>query len=146
MSNSNGNSILKLLGALLVGIFGLWLVFTLIFGSGFGMSIGLGRSFGDGHMYMGTGYGFGSVSTISLLLIVLIKVLFVVFIIGLVLGIAVAIKKYLFTDDDIQKIKGTFTGKKTVVIKETCTNCSKELNDEWKVCPFCGNEKETINA
>ncbi len=89
---------------------------------------------------MGTGLGFAG--TISALLLVLIKVLFVLFIVGLVVGIAIAVKNYVFTAEDIQKIKGTFTGKKTVVIKETCSVCSKELNDDWKVCPHCGKEKE----
>ena len=89
---------------------------------------------------MVTGLGFAG--TISALLLVLIKVLFVLFIVGLVIGIAIAIKNYIFTKEDIEKIKGTFTGKKTVIIKETCSICGKELNDEWKLCPHCGKEKE----
>ncbi|MCX7746550.1 MAG: hypothetical protein N2645_06635 [Clostridia bacterium] len=142
MSHSNGNSILKLLGTLLVGIFGLWLIFTLIFRSGLGM----GRGYGGSHMVMGTEAGFGAAGTVSLLLLLAIKVLFLLFLVGLVVGIAVAVKKYVFTDEDIQKIKGTLTGKKMVDIKETCTRCGKELNDAWKVCPFCGSEKETVNT
>jgi hypothetical protein len=89
---------------------------------------------------MGTGLGFAG--TISALLLVLIKVLFVLFIVGLIVGIAIAVKNYVFTTEDIEKIKGTFTGKKTVVIKETCSVCGKELNGDWKVCPHCGEEKE----
>ncbi len=91
---------------------------------------------------MGTGLGFAA--TISTLLVILIKVLFVLFIVGLIVGIAIAIKNYIFTPEDVAKIKGTFTGKKTVVIKETCSICSKELENEWKVCPHCGKQKEAI--
>ncbi|HEY9059564.1 MAG TPA: hypothetical protein VIO64_03530 [Pseudobacteroides sp.] len=97
-------------------------------------------------MYMGSGVGFGSMGIVSSLLLLLIKVLFVLFIVGLVIGIVVAVKRYVFTEDDIRKIKGAFSGKKAVIVNKTCVVCSKELNDEWKVCPFCGNANETLNA
>lgn len=84
--------------------------------------------------------------TISILLLLLIKVLFVLFIAGLVVGIIIAVKRHVFTEDDIQKIKRTFTGKQTEVIKEKCAVCEKEQDAEWKVCPFCGTEKTIINA
>lgn len=60
--------------------------------------------------------------SISVLLLILIKVLFVLFIVGLVAGTAVAIKNYIFTAEDIKKIKCTFTGTKTVIIKEVCSS------------------------
>ena len=91
---------------------------------------------------MGTGLGFAA--TISTLLVIFIKVLLVVFIVGLVVGIAIAIKNYVFTADDVAKIRSTFTGKKTVVVKETCSACSIELENEWKVCPHCGKQKEAV--
>lgn len=145
MNKVNGNGILKLLGSLLLIIAGLWLIYALVFNSGFGMNAGFRGEYEGGHFHMGmgAGYGYGTAGTISFLLLFLIKVLFVLFIVGLVVGIAIAIKNHLFTESDIQQIKGTFTGKKTVVIKETCTICGKELNDEWKVCPHCGKEKAT---
>lgn len=93
---------------------------------------------------MGTGIGFAG--TFSLILLFLIKVLFVLFIIGLVVGIAIAIKNFIFTTEDVEKIKSTFTGKKTVIIKEVCSKCGKELNDDWKLCPHCGKEKEVKKA
>ena len=90
---------------------------------------------------MGTGLGFAGVISVALLF--LIKVLFVLFIVGLVVGLAIAAKNYIFTKEDVEKIKSTFTGKKTVVIKETCSICGKEQENEWKVCPYCENEKES---
>ncbi|MCX7922273.1 MAG: hypothetical protein N3B21_09725 [Clostridia bacterium] len=89
-------------------------------------------------MYMGTGVGFAG--TISVALLFLIKVLFVLFIIGLVAGIAVAIKNYLFTEEDVQKAKNAFLGKKTAKAKEKCPLCDKEVECGWKICPYCGQE------
>jgi hypothetical protein len=148
MDKVNGVSILKLLGSIFLVIVGLWFIHALLYSSGFGMNVGFRGGYEGGHMNMnmGIGAGYGAAGTISVLLLFLIKVLFVLFIVGLVIGIAIAVKNYVFTGDDIQKIKSTFTGKKTVIIKEACVACSKELNDEWKVCPFCGNEKEIKNV
>ncbi len=133
--------ILKILVVLLVSILGLALIRELFFGTGYGSGIILRGNHEGGYIYMGTGLGFAG--TISALLLVLIKVLFVLFIVGMIVGIAIAVKKYVFTAEDVEKIKSTFKGKKTVVIKETCSGCGKELNDDWKVCPHCGKEKET---
>ena len=143
MEKTNGAAILKLLGSILLVIVGLWFIYALLYGSGSGINIGFRSGYEGGNMYIGTGAGYGTAGTISFLLLFLIKVLFVLFIVGLVIGIAIAVKRLVFTEDDIQKIKGTFTGKKTVIIKEACAVCGKELNEEWKVCPFCGNEKVT---
>jgi len=134
------NPVLKMLAVLFLGIIGLGLIHALLFGTGSGLSMGFRGNYEGGHMYMGTSLGFAG--TISALLLIFIKVLFVLFIVGLIVGIAIAIKNYIFTTEDVEKIKSTFTGKKTVVIKETCSICGKELNDEWKVCPHCGKEKE----
>lgn len=140
MSAWKSNPILKILAVLLLSILGLTLIRELFFGTGYGLGISLRGSHEGGYIYMGTGLGFAG--TISALLLVLIKVLFVLFIVGLIVGIAIAVKNYVFTAEDVEKIKSTFTGKKTVVIKETCSDCGKELNDDWKVCPHCGKEKE----
>lgn len=132
MSNTKGNSLWKVLGVLFLGIAGIWLIYTLIFEGGIG----------GGHMYMGTGAGIGALGTISVLLLFLIKVLFAFFVIVLVIGIAVAVKNTLFTEEDIRRMKGTFTRDKSIVCKEQCDNCGKEQEEEWKVCPYCGTEKE----
>lgn len=139
MSDINNRSALRLIVGFLIGIAGIWLILTLFTGTGFGMGTTMGQSYGGGHM--GTGLGYGAMGSIYVLLMFLIKVLFVLFVIGLVIGIAVAVSRYLFSEKDINVIKSTFRGNRTVVIKETCAVCSKEQNDEWKVCPFCGQEK-----
>lgn len=82
---------------------------------------------------MGTGFEL----TIVTLLGFLIKFLFVVFIVGLVGGILVAVKNYIFTAEDIEGFKNTFKFNKAAEKKQTCSVCGKEVNPEWKACPYC---------
>ena len=91
---------------------------------------------------MGTGFGYG----VSTLLLLMIKVLFVVFVIGLVIGLSIWIKNNLFTEEDKATIKNAFTFNKVASNKDTCSDCIKELSSEWKVCPYCGTEKIIINV
>ncbi|MFZ5988006.1 MAG: hypothetical protein ACOYWZ_12900 [Bacillota bacterium] len=136
------NPFIRIAAVTLVGIIVLWLIYTLLFQSGYGVNINFRGNHGGGYFYMGTGLGLAA--TITTLLLFLIKVLFVLFIIGLVIGIAIAVKNIVFTEDDIKKIKSTFTGKKTVVVKETCSTCGNTIETEWKACPYCGKLKEEV--
>lgn len=91
---------------------------------------------------MGYGYsGAGLLGTTSFILLLLIKLLFVLLVVGLVVGIVLIIKNYLFTKEDAEKIKGTFVRSKAQTIKETCSACGKELEEQWKNCPYCGKGK-----
>ena len=136
---SNEKSLIKFLSSLVFGIIGLWLIYSIITGSGIG-SIGY-HGGGYGHMSYGA-TGASMIGTTSFILLLLIKLLFVLFIIGLVVGIAFAIKNYIFTKEDVNKIKYAFVGSKTATIRQTCGACGKELDEQWKVCPYCGNEIE----
>lgn len=60
---------------------------------------------------MVTGFGLGA--SVSLLLTFLIKFFFVVFIVGLVGGLIVTAKNYVFTPEDIAAFKAPFKGHKT---------------------------------
>jgi len=82
---------------------------------------------------MGTGIGF----SIALLLNFLIKFLFVVFIVGLVGGLVIEAKNYIFTPEDVENFKSTFKGNKSIFNKQTCSLCGKDVTTEWKVCPYC---------
>lgn len=143
MSQSSGSKILKILGGILLIILGLWLIHALFFNSGNGLNIGIRGGYNGSlfNMGIGMGYGIGTGGTISIVLMFLMKVLFILFVVGLAAGITIAVKNYLFTAEDVQQIKSTFTGKKTEVVKEVCSICSKELEDEWKICPYCGKDK-----
>ena len=130
-----------------IGIVILWLINALLFQTGNGVNFNFRGNHEGGYFYMGTGLGF--TATISTLLLFLIKILFILFIVGLVIGIVIAVKNYVFTEEDIKKIKNTFTSKKTVIIKETCSVCGKTIEKEWKACPHCGKlkeEKVTVEA
>ena len=59
---------------------------------------------------MVTGFGLGA--SLSLLLTFLIKIFFVLFIVGLVGGLIVAAKNYIFTPEDIAALKAPFKGNK----------------------------------
>lgn len=91
---------------------------------------------------MGTGLGIGYGSVMFSLMLVLIKILFAVFVVALIAGIVVYIKNNIFTKDEIETIKSTFSGKKPIIQKETCTVCGSTIEAEWKLCPICGKERE----
>lgn len=135
----------KLIVFSVVGLLILWLVNSLLFSTVNGISINFRGSYGGGHMYMGNGYGYGFNGTVSLLLMFLIKVLFVVFIVALIAGLIIIVKNNIFTAEDIATIKGTFTTNKQLP-KKVCDACGKELNAEWKACPYCGKEVENANG
>ena len=153
MDTVKKNPILKPIFISAIWLIALWLIYTLLFNSGYnfgyGMNYQYGNHHGGGYFYMGTGLGF--LSTISFVLLLLIKIFFVVFVVSLIAGIALYIKNYLFTGEDVQKLRGTFACKPAAA-KATCGICAKELGADWKVCPYCGKEvktqteKETQNA
>ena len=95
-----------------------------------------GMSYGNG--YSGMNGGYGGTGTFSSLLSLLIIVFVIVFVIALVIALILVIKNIIFTPQDIQGIKNTFTG----TSKAKCSICSNELNEQWKVCPYCGKEKD----
>jgi hypothetical protein len=78
------------------------------------------------------------------LLTILIKILFAVFVLGLIGGIIVWVKDYLFTPEDKATIRQTFIVNKQPVKVEVCSICGKEQHHEWKRCPFCGGETEIV--
>lgn len=138
------NSMMRLVTVTILGILGLWLIYILLFGSGMGIGVNMGYRgyYGGGHMNMGFGYGIGNGFTLAYVLLLLIKVLFVVFIVALIAGIAIWIKNNVFTRDDIDTIRNTFSGNKNTCHKETCAACGKTIEADWKLCPHCGKEKE----
>ncbi len=129
-------SLFEFLGSLVLSILGLWFLYVILRGAG----VGIPGYYGGGYEHMGYGYaGAGLLGSTSFILLLLIKLLFVLLVIGLVVGIVLIIKNYLFTKDDVEKIKGAFV--KAEVIKESCNACGKELEEHWKNCPYCGKEK-----
>jgi hypothetical protein len=94
-----------------------------------------------GKIFMGTGFGFGL--TIPFILTFFIKLLFIVFIIGLVGGLLVTVKNFVFTPEDIENFKAPFKGCcKTIAVKATCPVCGKEVKEDWRACPHCSTSLE----
>jgi hypothetical protein len=116
------NSNFRLILISIVGIVILWLAKELLFPTNY-FSVNILGSYGGEHMYMnGNGYGFG-LGTFSVLLVFLIKVLFVLFVIALLVGLVMAAKNYLFTQQDYAAFKGSFT--QAPRPKKTCDVCSR---------------------
>ena len=43
-----------------------------------------------------------------------------------------------------EKISGTITEKKEGEISMYCNNCGKEVQPDWKMCPYCGSKNEKL--
>lgn len=125
----------------LAGAAGLWVLYTLLFGMGYGGVVNYGGYYDGDHMYMSAGVGFGT--AVGFWMVYLIKVLTAVFIISLIAALLVWVKNNLFTADDIASFK------QSVAIgrnpdRSKCVSCGYELNPEWKMCPNCGRAKSQI--
>jgi hypothetical protein len=140
----NKNVALKIATLSLGAIISLWFITTILTGSGTGYRMNIsgnvmGYNYGGG-IHMGNGAYYAG--NASYLITILIKILFAIFVLGLVGGIIVWVKDYLFTAEDKLKIRQTFTVNKSPVNVVVCSVCGKEQSHEWKVCPYCG--KETV--
>jgi hypothetical protein len=144
----NKGSALKMIGVSIGGILLLWLIYTILNSTGTDYSIYVsGHAMGHnyrGGVYMGNGAYYGS--SLTYLFIILIKILLVVFAVGFVFGLVIWIKNYLFTPEDKATLKETFTRKTTQVHSQACSICGKEQRSDWKICPYCGKEKEVIEV
>lgn len=125
----------------LVGAAGLWVLYTLLFGMGYGGMITHSGYYGGNHMYMNAGFGYGM--TGGFWILYLIKVLTAIFIVSLIVALLVWVKNTLFTENDIASLKQSFAGGRTPD-RSKCVSCGYELNPEWKNCPSCGKVKPQI--
>ncbi|MDF2941704.1 MAG: hypothetical protein K0S01_562 [Herbinix sp.] len=129
------------LKVILFSVFGivlLWLAKEILFPANYlGFRFNINGNYGGDNMYMNGNYGVGT-GTFSVLLVFLIKFLIVVFVLALVVGLFMAAKNYLFTTQDINAFKGSFTPVEKS--RKTCDICGKTLESGWKVCPYCAAE------
>ncbi len=133
------NSMLKIIVVISLSIIALWLLFTILFPMGFGMTMNysIPTHMGNGFNYS---YGFNNYGGFATLLLVsLIKVFTIALFVTLLFGIFMYVKNNVFSKEDIDSIKKAFTGKQLKTDK-FCSECGKTINDEWKVCPHCGKE------
>lgn len=132
-------SAIKITGAAALAIIALYLLKAILFPMRYGMYVSyrMPTHMSNSYNYSYSINNFGGAGT--LLLALLIKVLLILFIIVLLVGLMMLVKNNLFTQEHISFIKGAFVGKVEKTSK-VCTECDSELNEHWKVCPYCGNE------
>lgn len=133
------DSTIKIVGVAALVIIALWVLKAILFPMGYGVSMNyaIPTHMGNSFNYS---YGFNNFSgSVTLLIGFLIRILLIVFVVALFVGLAMLVKQHVFTQEDINDMKNTFTGKSEKADK-VCSVCDKTLDEEWKICPHCGNE------
>ena len=150
--NSNQDNALKTIGIAALAVIIFALIYNVLLGGRAGFSLNIF-----------SGQGFNLNGLIVSILGLAVKLLWLVFVISLVVGLVVIIKKFV----DEKKINLNFIEKLTETgyacpscgtkltaefkfcpnckasLKETCAKCGKELQVGWKCCPACGAERKT---
>ncbi|MGJ7920276.1 zinc ribbon domain-containing protein [Neobacillus sp. LXY-4] len=151
---------LKIIGLSTLGLFVLFLVKSVFFPTGYGMSVGY-------NMPRYYTYGYNNSFGINGFITSIIQVLLVVFIVGLLVAIVMIVKNNLLNLEEFDSIKEKFgfsttvndikeklsdeeTNEPTETLvevpnqaeksKKTCPECGYELDPEWKICLNCGKE------
>jgi len=132
---------LKVILLSVIGIALLWLTKEIFFPTNYN-SIGINISGNYGGEHMNINYGSGS-GILSVLLIFIIKFFVVMLIVTFLVGLFMLAKNYLFNEQEIATIKGSFSSYHKA--KKVCSNCGKPLVSEWKVCPNCATEINNNN-
>lgn len=146
MEEFKRDPLFRMIGILLLAVLAFGLVYSLLFGS---MStVGYGNHYGGGHFGMSGqatfGYGPSFGLSITSLLMFIIKILFILLIIGLVVGIAKAIRQEVLPNININPVQGLICAspqQAQIEVKQLCAGCGRELHSDWKVCPYCAKEK-----
>ncbi|WP_318507349.1 zinc ribbon domain-containing protein [Bacillus sp. T3] len=154
------DSALKILGLSALGLIFLWLLNTVFFSSGYGMSV----RYNMPSYYYSTGYNnyFG----MNGFLISILKIVLVIFIFAFFAAVVMIVKNNLLKPEDIHAIKEQFTNdfnkeiaesdtknsisgieeiiaedlNQEIKEKSICPECGHELDPEWKICLNCGKE------
>ena len=135
-----GDRSLQIIGISFLGLIVLWLVNTIFFPSGNGMSVRYNMPSYYSDVY--TNY-----NGINGLIISIIQVLLVVFIVAFVVGVVMIVKNNLLMTEDKDSINQQFTYNpdhiKNELVNEkiNCVECGCELELEWEICPNCGESK-----
>lgn len=152
-NDPNKDSIFKGVGAIVLGLIVLALVYNVFFtpqmplGMGMYSSGGMhggmgmnGMSMGPG--VMGAGYGISLGSILAGILIILIKLLSILLVVGLVLGIWVVVKEYM-----PQGGENPFAGLTQTFAKPkmNCPKCGSSVDTKWDYCPDCGQQLNKQN-
>jgi len=142
MSNTDRNreSLIKSVGAVLLGIIVLAFVYNIFFPGPATMGYGMG-GMSSGHMGHGYGYGYGAGMDFTLggilggILIILIKLLSILLVVGLVVGLWMVVRDFLFAqgENPFATLTKGLTGNKV-----NCPKCGTAVDNKWTYCPDCG--------
>lgn len=144
-NDPNKDALVKSVGTILLGIIVLALVYNVFFSAGPGMGYGYqggmemsgGSHMGYGGMSGPTGYGldFSLGSLLAGILVILVKLLSILLVVGLVIGVWLMVKEYLFADGENPLAALTMGMSKN---KMSCPKCGSSVNSKWDFCPDCG--------
>lgn len=140
-SESNKDSMVKNLGAILLGIIVLALIYNVFFSpqqnyGGYGFDMRMGNwGMQTGYGMGGSGFDLNLGSILGGILIILVKLLSITLVVGLAVGLWVMIKDYLFSDSDnpLSSLTKAFSKNKM-----SCPKCGSSVDTTWDFCPDCG--------
>lgn len=155
MSNNNQDTTLKTIGVISLSVVIFALLYNLLLGGRSGFGFGMGYN-----------SGFGLNALIASVLIIAVKILWLAFVVSLIVGVVIIVKKYAVGEKKINLnfLNLTDTGyicpccsaKLTAEfkfcpnckasLKETCTKCGKDLQVGWNCCPTCGTERNAATT
>jgi hypothetical protein len=147
--NNNQDNTIKTIGIAALSVIIFAVLYNLLLGGRGGFGFGMGYN-----------SGFGLNSLIGSILGLAVQLLWLVFIVSLVVGGVLLVKKHLLDEKKINLDFLNLTGKGSTCpccgtklttefnfcpnckasLKETCAKCSKDLQMGWKCCPVCGTE------
>ena len=143
-NDSNQDSIIRSAVTILLGLLVFALIYNVFFGAGIipgGENAGMHQA-GMAEMDMGTGslatgVSFSLGSLLAGILAILIKLFSWILVIGLIVGIWIVLRDYLFVDGDnpFAAIANNFAGQ-----KKSCPQCGSKVNSNWAYCPDCGQQ------
>lgn len=130
------DSAIKVVGYSILGLIVLLSAKAILFPTGYGVSVryNMPQNYRTGfeHGY-NVNYGLNSLSGL------IFQILLVVLVLTLIVGVFMLVKRYLFSSEEITEMKESFSRKSTSA-KIKCSECGKDLNSDWKVCPYCGED------
>lgn len=133
-------SVFKFVLFLFLGMVGLWVLSSLVNTTGYGR-MGFGINFNYGHM--GVDWFDPATWDVNFILLVFFRIFCFLFIVGLVVGLVMAAKDYIFSNNNNgNNITPKLTTSVTSVSDDQkfCIKCGKSIGSNWKVCAYCGEE------
>ena len=149
-NDSNQDATIRSVATILLGLLVFALIYNVFFGAGIIPGVGnagmhqtemMGMVSG-GTGTLAAGVGFNLSSLLAGILALLIKLLSWILVIGLIVGIWIVVRDYLFVDGDnpFTAISNNLAG-----MRKSCPQCGSKVNPNWTYCPECGQPLTRIS-